>query len=852
MAELPGTRYTLEVRPNIPRRLTRLAELADNLWYSWDRPTRYLFAQLNPQLWDAVAHSPRAFLNRVDEQRLVDAVDDPLYMDRYNRVLSAYDTYHGEPRRPEATEQLRRSDLVAYFCAEFGLHESLPIYSGGLGILAGDHCKAASDMRLPLVGVGLLYRQGYFSQTIDSEGNQHAAYNDADFGDLPITPVLTDGGTALEVSVDLENREVRVRVWQAQVGHVMFYLLDTDLAENSETDRRITYRLYGGDRGTRIEQEIVLGVGGARAIDAMGLKPAVWHINEGHAAFLILERVRRRVQKGMKLTAALEAVASNTVFTSHTPVPAGHDRFDAAIVRRYFAAFLRDSGATDADLLALGGAAGGGEFNMTSLAVHGSRFHNAVSRIHGGVTERMLQDLWPQIPADENPVTWITNGVHTQTFLAPEMRLLFDRYMEFGATPRYLGANLRNGLQAIPDHLFWSVRQQLKAQLLHLVRHRVQRQHFRNNGSEAHLDRLLKWTDPAHPNVLTIGFGRRFAKYKRATLLFDDLDRLQEIVSDPQRPVVFLFAGKAHPADGPGIEEIRRVNEVARMPMFEGRVLLIEDYDLRLGRRMVCGADVWLNNPVYPLEASGTSGMKAGINGVINLSVLDGWWGEGYEGDNGWAIKPASSRVEPARRDHEEARTLYEILQDQVVPLYYGRGNTGFSPEWVALAKRSIASILPRFNAGRMVGDYVADCYLPAAQLGRRFAENGFALATAVADWKARVRAAWPGVAIRRLDTPVRRIQYGESVTLRLGVRLNGLEPGDVIVEVVMSRAVDVSGDKSRAYRFTPGDMLGDGEHLFTLDLAPELCGQLDYAIRAYPFHDALAHRFEMGQMVWA
>ncbi|MGE5170818.1 MAG: alpha-glucan family phosphorylase [Rudaea sp.] len=852
MADSPGTRYVLEVRPNIPRRLARLAEFADNLWYTWDRPTRYLFAQLHPRLWDAVGHSPKAFLNRVDEQRLVDAVDDPLYMDRFNRVVSAYDTYHGEPRRPQAATQLRQSDLVAYFCAEFGFHESLPIYSGGLGILAGDHCKAASDMRLPFVGIGLLYRQGYFRQTIDAEGNQHAAYHDADFDDLPVTQVATDDGSPLHVAVDLDGRQILVRVWQARVGHVTLYLLDTDVADNSESDRRISHRLYGGDRITRIEQEIVLGVGGVRALDAVGLKPAVWHINEGHAAFLILERIRRYVQSGVGFETALEAVASNTVFTSHTPVPAGHDRFAADMVLRYFATFLRDVRATPDALLWLGGAAAGGEFDMTSLAVRGSRFQNGVSRIHGGVTERMLQELWPQIPAEENPVMSITNGVHTPTFLAPEMRELFDRYMELTASPRQSDPGLRAGLDAIPDHLFWSVRQQLKAQLLHLVRERVRIQHFRNGGSESHLDRLLKRVDPANPNVLTVGFGRRFAQYKRATLLFEDLDRLHAIVADPERAVVFLFAGKAHPADGPGMDLIRRIHDVACMPRFEGRILLIEGYDIRLGRRMVCGADVWLNNPIYPLEASGTSGMKAAINGVINLSVLDGWWGEGYQGDNGWAIKPASPRLDPARRDREEARTLYEILQDQVVPLYYGRGSMGYPPEWVALAKRSIASILPRFNAGRMMGEYVAKSYLPAAQLGHRYAESDFALAAAVAQWKARVRAAWPGVALRRLDTPTRRIQFGESVSLRLGVRLNGLEPDDVVVEAVVARTVGGRRDERRAYRFVPGAQGEDGERIFTLDLAPELCGELDYGIRAYPYHDALAHRFEMGRMVWA
>lgn len=854
MSDAPGTRYTLEVRPKIPRRLHRLQELAGNLWYSWDRPTRYLFAQLDPVLWDTLGHSPKAFLNRVDEQRLVDAVDDPRYLDRYNQVLSTYDSYHGEPRRPEAGQQLRHDDLVAYFCAEFGFHESLPIYSGGLGILAGDHCKAASDMRVPFIGVGLLYRQGYFSQTIDSEGMQHAAYNDADFDDLPVVPVRQDDGTDLHVVVDIEARPVVVRVWQTQVGRVVLYLLDTDLDANSEADRNITHRLYGGDRVTRIQQEIVLGVGGVRALDAMGRKPSVWHINEGHAAFLILERIRRKVQQGIDVAAALEAVASSTVFTTHTAVPAGHDRFDAGTVSAHFAGFLRDTGAGDEQLLALGGATGGGEFDMTSLAIRGSRFHNGVSRIHGEVSERMLKDLWPQIPPDENPVTWITNGVHTPTFMAPEMRQLFERFMEFDAGPRYFGPSLHAGLDAIPDHLFWSVRQELKAQLLRLVCHRMRLQHFRNHGSEAHLERLLRLADPANPNVLTIGFGRRFAQYKRATLLFENLDWLREIVSDRDRPVLFLFAGKAHPADGPGQELIRRVHEVAHLPMFEGRILLIEGYDIRLARRMVCGADVWLNNPIYPLEASGTSGMKAGINGVINLSVSDGWWDEGYDGRNGWAIKPASARADERRRDHEEARTLYEVLQDHVIPLYYKRGSSGYSPEWIAMAKRSIASLLPRFNAGRMLGDYIAKSYLPAAQLGRRYADGSFALAAAVAAWKARVRAAWSGVALQRRDIAPRRIEFGEAVALQIAARLNGLAAEDVVAEVVVTRGTGGPTQVRRhAYRLAPvGAPDSEGVQLFSLELAPELCGRLDYAIRAYPWHEALAHPFEMGLMVWA
>jgi starch phosphorylase len=850
----PGTKYDLEVNPRIPARLIRLQELANNLWYSWDiMPTRALFSRLDQHLWNVVGHSPKALLKRIDEKLLVEAAEDKVFVDNYNRVLSAYDSYHGEQTRRDAAEApLAQGELVAYFCAEFGFHESLPIYSGGLGILAGDHCKAASDMRLPFVGVGLLYRQGYFFQTIDSQGNQRATYVDSDFEDLPISPVPREDGSDLKIGVELPGRVVTAKVWQVRAGCITLYLLDTDIEENTPHDRNIAHQLYGGDRTTRIEQEIVLGVGGARALAALGLKPSVWHINEGHAAFLILERLRNLVRQGMDFASALEAVAVNTVFTTHTEVPAGHDHFSTQMLLHYFQGFCSEMGISGDVLLALGMAPGASEFNMTTLAVRGSRFHNGVSRIHGEVSSRMLGGLWPQIPPEENPVTSITNGVHVPTFLSPEWADAFDHFLGYGWSQRLRDQACWDQISSVPDHLFWSTRQHLKSQLLHLVRYRLREQNARNQGSEAHLDRLLRLCDPNNPTVLIIGFGRRFATYKRAALLFEDLNWLRQLVGDPLRPVLFLFAGKAHPADVPGQDMIRRVMQVAQMPEFEGKILLVEGYDLRLGRRMVSGVDVWLNNPVYPLEASGTSGMKAALNGVVNLSVLDGWWGEGYDGTNGWAIKPAAMGLDDASRNREEARTLYEILQDHVIPLYYKRESCGYSPEWVRLAKRSISSLLPRFNSQRMVGEYVSNCYLPAARQGRLYAENQFEVARAVADWKARARQAWPGVTLRRLDVPRKRIQFGESVRIETAVRLNGLNPEDVAVELVLSRPGERGNGKTVQHRFTAVGPGADGEHRYALELAPELCGRLDYRIRAYPWHEYLTHPFEQGLMIWA
>ncbi len=846
----PGTRYALEVNPKIPKRLARLEELANNLWYSWDRPTRSIFARLNPALWDAVGHNPKAMLKRIDEQRLIDAASDPAFLDSLTRVLAAFDAYHAEPPFRSGGGGFKQDELVAYFCAEFGVHESLPLYSGGLGILAGDHCKAASDFKLPFIAVGLLYRQGYFVQTIDAEGRQRAEYHDSDFSDLPIEPVKRADGGDLTVELAFPGRKLFVKVWQARVGHVRLFLLDTDVRENNERDCAIAHRLYGGDRTTRLEQELVLGVGGARALAAMGLKPSVFHINEGHAAFLVLERVRSLVAEGMPADTALEAVASNTVFTTHTAVPAGHDQFNDATVLPYLKSVFGELGAAPEKLAALARPPAGGDFNMTALAIRGSRYVNGVSRIHGGVSQRLLKDFWPQVTPEENPVGYVANGVHVTTFLAPEWDEVFDRFLGVGWMHRLGHPGIWEKIRDIPDHIFWSVRQDIKARLLHMLRHRISRQHLRNHGSESHLERLLRYCDPAKPNVLTIGFGRRFATYKRATLLFNDLDNFRRIVGDKDRPVVFLFAGKAHPADEPGQELIRTLVHMAGQEEFQGRLLFIEGYDLHIARRLVSGVDVWLNNPVHPLEASGTSGMKAGMNGVINLSILDGWWGEGYDGQNGWAIKPASPQLDQHRRDREEARTLYELLQDSVLPLYYKRAEGGYSVEWIRMAKRSMASLLPRYDASRMLGEYVSKFYLPAVRQGHRYASEGYAAAKTIAAWKARVTAAWPGLTIRRLDTPKPRIQFGETLPIEVAVKLNGLSTSDVCVELLLSRVVRDGAPLEHSHELAAAGADG-AEQRYRLDLKPGLSGKLDYRIRVYPRNELLTHPFEMGLSTW-
>ncbi len=849
---LPRTAFTITVNPKIPPRLKRLQELADNLWYSWDRATRMLFSRLDPHLWEAVGHNPKAFLKRVDESTLLEATEDRVFLATYNSILSTYDSYHDESSSQNNTERLGAQDQVAYFCFEFGFHESLPIYSGGLGILAGDHCKAASDLHLPFVAIGLLYRQGYFSQAIDSQGNQQVTYTVADFEDLPVTPVLNPDGSSLHIEVALPRRNVTVKIWRAKIGHVVLYLLDTDLPENTPQDRYITHNLYGGDKVMRIEQEIILGMGGVRALQALDIKPTIWHINEGHAAFMILERIHNLVQQGLDFPSALESVAVNTIFTTHTAVPAGHDHFSADMMHTYFDDFYRSLNITPEEFMALGHVPGSPDFNMTALAIHGSRTHNGVSKIHRSVSAKICQDLWPQIEPEENPITYITNGIHVPTFLAQEWSDLFDRYLGYEWRNKMCDTEYWSHIDNIPDHLFWSVRQSLKSQLFYGIRSRITEQNTRNHGSEAHLDRLLKFVDPINPSILTLGFARRFATYKRAALLFENPDWLRKIILDQERPVLLIFAGKAHPADVPGQDVIRRISQIARLPEFEGRLLLVEGYDLRLARRLVAGVDVWLNNPIYPLEASGTSGMKAGINGAINLSVLDGWWGEGYNGKNGWAIKPGPEDMAATLRDQEESRALYEILQDQVIPLYYNYGKLGYSPEWVKMAKHSMKSLLPRYSATRMLDEYVKKFYRPASHKGMLYADKGYASAKNIAAWKAKIRNAWHGVTLRRLDVPYERIFFNEALNFKVAARLNNLTPEDVVIELLICRqfkTTHLCNFKHFKFEFT--GIQDSDEHLFELELTPELCGKQEYFIRIYPYHHLMTHPLEMGLMVW-
>lgn len=847
------TIFELEVRPVIPEKLSGLNELANNLLYSWDRNVRGLFYRLDLELWDQCEHKPKVFLRRISQKTIDNAAMDNVFMEEYNRVMSAYNSYLQKIRHDEIDGYLdAENDLIAYFCAEFGLHESFPIYSGGLGILAGDHCKAVSDLGVPFVAIGLLYRQGYFTQHIDACGNQIATYPVTRFSELPIKKALDEEGNEIFISLQFPGRMVKLRVWHAQAGHTRMYLLDSNLQENSEVDRQITFQLYGGDRVMRLQQEIVLGIGGVRLIRKLGLKPTVWHINEGHAAFLILERCRELVSAGLDFDTALEMVAAGNVFTTHTPVPAGHDVFDEKLMKDFFELCSGNLGIDFDQFMQLGASPNAPHsFNMTSLALRGSRFHNGVSRIHGGVASEMESYIWEQIPPNENPITYVTNGVHVPTFLAREWVNLFDmRFREW--RNQLLNKKYWRRIDEIPDHRFWSLRQELKSQMLENLHRYTLTRYIRNNANEALIKRITQIISKPEVDVLVMGFARRFATYKRATLLFKDPERLARLLNDPERPVMLVFAGKAHPSDIPGQDLIRTIHNYAHQPEFQGKIILLEDYNMSMARSLVTGVDVWLNTPQYPLEASGTSGEKAAINGVLNLSVLDGWWGEGYNGKNGWAVSPHGVHANDETRDHEESNDLLDIIEHEIIPIFYNRGKQGYSKYWVKLSKGSMKSCIPRFNASRMVMDYVKKLYSPAKKQSKLLSLNDYSGAHELALWKEKIRKNWKNIRFIRIDDSKTHIYTKEVLKIRVSAYLNGLAPEDVAVECVVGvcRNSKKMMTVKEKHRFRHEGM-ENNNHIFTLELKPSSPGLNQFKIRMFPYHKLLTHPLETGFLIW-
>ncbi|MDG4866480.1 alpha-glucan family phosphorylase [Guyparkeria sp. 1SP6A2] len=841
-----ATTHHLEVHPILPERLSRLSDLAFNLYYSWSRPVRDRFDVIDPATWARVEGNPVRFLQQVPQAKLDAAAAEPAFLAEFDAVVEQFDRYLSDARPQPLKDAVSESQTVAYFCAEFGFHESLPIYSGGLGILAGDHCKAASDLGLPLVGVGLLYRQGYFRQSIDADGNQHARFEDLNFEHLPVRRAMHEEAP-LTVAVELAERSVQLQVWQAKVGRVSVYLLDADLPENRSEDREITHRLYGGNRRTRIQQEILLGVGGVRALRALGVTPDAWHINEGHAAFSILERVAELTETGLAFGPALDAVAAATLFTTHTPVPAGHDVFPAELVDEYWQPRLASLGLDREGLQALGhDPAHNGHFNMTALALHGSRQHNGVSRLHGEVAARLSQAFWPEVPAEENPITHVTNGVHVETFLNRDLGRLFDSMRRDWRDHLHESAIASLVERTDPARL-WSMHLSAKAHLIADIRERLAEQAERFGQSHIRLKRKCRVIDQGVDDVLLVGFARRFATYKRADLLFADRDRLARLIESSPRPLVFVFAGKAHPADEPGQALLREISKIAEEPRFAGHVLLLEGYDMGMARRLVAGCDVWLNTPEYPMEASGTSGQKAGINGALNLSVADGWWAEGHSHRqglaNGWVVQPS-----PEPHDGEEAADLLDLLESEVIPLFDQRDAQGMPARWVEWLRHAIGTTLPRFNAARMVRDYATRHYGPAIEAGQRLAAEDYELARQINAFRQTLDAHWRHVQANLVGEPPAMIESDDTLTLDVAVHSPGLPVDNLCCEAVLTTD---AGDREvvRGERQETDEETETATHRITL---PEgLSGVVEYQLRVVPTHEALVHPYELGRMRW-
>jgi starch phosphorylase len=854
-----GTQFSIEIQPVLPEQFARLPELANDLYYSWNYGVKGLFRHLDADCWNACSHNPKIFLRRLRQSKIDAAASDPILLAEYRQVLSNYDTYLEQKPTISMDDYLDRdTDLIAYFSAEYGFHESMPIYAGGLGILAADYCKAMSNLWVPFVGVGILYHEGYFRQRIDCNGKQVAERLRRNSPDMPVTPALDANGKAVTVQVDLPGRTIDLRVWKVNVGHIHLYLLDSDVAGNSPEDRELTAQLYGGDNDIRIQQEIILGIGGVRALRALELQPTVWHINEGHAAFLVVERCREHISNGMDFDSALELVAAGTAFTTHTPVPAGHDVFTKEMMQHYFRDFIPLLGIPQQQFLDLGTSprdAGG--FSTTTLAIHGSRFRNGVSRIHGEVASEMESDLWPDIDPRENPITAITNGADADSYLAASWVALFEMYMGGSWRAHLTQVDFWDTfIDNIPDHVFLSVRQLLKAAALNEIRRRATIQYERCAQTRSLVKRLTRHLCDHDVDTLLIGFARRFATYKQAGLIFSDLERLARLVNNKERPVTLVFAGKAHPDDEPGQFLLRQVYEVSLMPEFRGRVLLLEDYNLSMTRELLPGVDVWLNTPKYPQEACGTSGMKAAINGVLNLSVTDGWWAEAYNGKNGWAITP-HPEFEAGDREQHEAEELMNILEYQVIPAYYARNEEGAPEKWTRMAKASMKSILPRFNTIRMALDYLRISYAPAARESRLLLQDNASGALELARWKQRVANKWNGIHGSLVSPIPESISARESLPVDVEIHLNGLEAGDITVECVFGQMTETgSFDVERRQAFDLTDTSPGNIARYHCDLfnGSESCvqgGQQHFRIRLYPCHPLLTHPLECGRMIW-
>lgn len=840
--------------PALPEALEPLRTLAYNVWWCWNGPATDLFRRLDVELWEQVKHNPIQLLGRIDQKKLEQAATDDAYIAQLCRVMDSFYVYMNGRKWFDEKHPQQTPVSIAYFSAEFGLHESIPVYSGGLGVLAGDHLKSASDLGIPLVAVGLAYRQGYFKQQLTEDGWQLEEYPAHDFHNWPATLCRSADGAALAISVQLGSQVLRAHIWKVAVGRVNLYLLDTDIPENPSELRGITSRLYGGDERVRIRQEILLGVGGLRALVALGLEPTICHMNEGHAAFLALERIRH-IMKSRSLTyrEAREAAVAGHIFTTHTPVPAGIDRFSPQLVAEHLGWLASELGLTQEEFLAIGREYVGdpnSAYCMPILALRAAFRSNGVSALHGEVARGMWQSYWPGLPREEVPITHITNGIHTRSWTSAAMNELLEQYLGPNWAEMHEEDPMWDRILEMPDAELWRVHVRQRERLIAEVRRRLRDQLKGRGSPPAEVKAAEEVLDP---EALTIGFARRFAKYKRATLLFKNLDRLRELLSNTRQPVQFIFAGKSHPADRAGKELIKQVAAAAARPEFRRRIVFLENYDMAMARQMVQGVDLWLNNPLRLHEASGTSGMKVIANGALNVSTLDGWWPEAYNGRNGWAIGDGRSYDDAEYQDHIESESLFNLLEREIIPLFYRRTEDDLPRKWLTRVKESMRTLSPIYSTNRMLREYAERLYLPSIQRTQRMSASEFGSACRLARWKDDIRAGWGNV--RVLDVRAANggvLRVGDKLTVEARVALGPIAPDSVAVEVYYG-PIDASGEfvSGRSVALQHAGGADDGSQRFSGAIPCYGSGQHGFAVRVLPSHSDLVDRYDQGLVVW-
>ncbi len=836
------------VLPNIPERIQRLRDLAMNLWFSWNWDIVKLFIRIDSELWEKSYQNPVEMLAHLPQSKLEEVANDEGFLANLDRVYESYQEYIKTKKWFSKSYPEHEKDCIAYFSCEFGIDTGLPVYSGGLGILSGDHLKASSDLGLPLVAIGLLYRYGYFRQFLSADGWQQERYEENDWYHMPVTLEKDENGNPVKFVMDFSGTPVHVQIWKAMVGVTRLYLLDTNIPENPSKYREITSVLYSGDKDTRLRQEILLGIGGVKALNVLGLKPKVYHLNEGHSLFLQLERLRILVhENGLKLSEAIQAVWSTTVFTTHTPVPAGNETFDPKLLERYLRGFVESLGMKWEDFLSLGRVFGqeSEPFCMTVAALKLAVFNNGVSELHGHVSRKMWHNIWPNLPTEEVPITSITNGAHLRSWLSHDLVDLFDTYFGPKFTKQPSSFQDWPSIMKIPDGELWRVHQRRRERLVFFSRKRLKNQLIRRGGSEPDVRKADEVLDP---RVLTIGFARRFSSYKRAFLMFKDVERLNKLVNNPEHPVQFIIAGKAHPLDNPGKEIIKSILAIASQERFRRRIVFLEDYDINVARYLVQGADVWLNNPRRPQEASGTSGMKAAINGALNVSILDGWWCEGYSPDNGFKIGNGEEYENIDYQDELESKFLYDVLEREVIPIFYDRNGANIPDEWVKMMKNSIVMACGRFSSHRMVREYTDRFYIPAIRDYEKYTADNYKLTKDIAAWENWLYNKWDQISIETIETSNTDSspKVGDKIPVSMKVNLGEIKPEDVVIEIIAGNLNSLEQmnkyEPVEAHIATNGGEISKGSYSYTGEVICRESGRFGIAVRVMPLNPNLRH----------